>query len=134
MRPTDVLKEPPAPFPLRIYGRENSTHIGATFLYFFRMPVRAEEYLTIMRDYSFQKKVDTNIDEFKPYKDINAQETEVLYISYKRVLIVMPRYFIYVRYAVRIDNQIWVIAVSDPDSPVIKDKTKGEIVLTVLRL
>lgn len=87
-----------------------------------------------MRDYSFQKKVDTNIDEFKPYKDINAQETEVLYISYKRVLIVMPRYFIYVRFAVRIDNQIWVIAVSDPDSPVIKDKTKGEIVLTVLRL
>lgn len=134
MRPTDVLKEPPAPFPLRIYGRENSTHIGATFLYFFRMPVRAEEYLAIMRDYSFQKKVDTNIDEFKPYKDINAQETEVLYISYKRVLIVMPRYFIYVRFAVRIDNQIWVIAVSDPDSPVIKDKTKGEIVLTVLRL
>lgn len=134
MRPTDVLKEPPTPFPLRIYGRENSTHIGATFLYFFRMPVRAEEYLAIMRDYSFQKKVDTNIDEFKPYKDINAQETEVLYISYKRVLIVMPRYFIYVRFAVRIDNQIWVIAVSDPDSPVIKDKTKGEIVLTVLRL
>lgn len=87
-----------------------------------------------MRDYSFQKKVDGNIDEFKPFKESSAQETEVLFISYKRVLIVMPRYFIYVRYTVRVDNLIWVIAVSDPDSPIIKDKTKGEIVLTVIRL
>lgn len=70
-----MLKEPVAPFPLRIYGRSNSSDIGATFLYFFRMPIRAEEYLALMRDYSFQKKVDTNIDEFKPYKDINAQDT-----------------------------------------------------------
>lgn len=58
----------------------------------------------------------------------------MLFISYKRVLIVMPRYFIYVRFAARVDNQIWVIAISDPDSPVVKEKTKGEIVLTVIRL
>lgn len=98
------------------------------------MPLRAEEYLALMRDYSFQKKVDANIDEFKPYKETNAKDTEVLFISYKRVLIVMPRYFVYVRFAARVDNQIWVVAVSDPDCPAIKDKTKGEIVLTVLRL
>lgn len=129
-----MLKEPAAPFPLKIYGRENSSHFGATFLYFFKMPISAEEYLGLMRDYSFQKKVDGNIDEFKIFKETNAQDTEVLFISYKRVFIVMPRYFIYVRFAVRVDNQIWVIAVSDPESPTIKDKTKGDIILTVIKL
>lgn len=87
-----------------------------------------------MRDYSFQKKVDPNVDEFNIHKDINIKDTEVLYISYKRVLIIMPRYFIYVRYTLRINDEIWVIAVSDPDSEIMKDKTKGEIILTFTRI
>jgi hypothetical protein len=61
-------------------------------------------------------------------------DTELLYISYKRVLIIMPRYFIYVRYTLRVNGEIWVIAVSDPNSEIIKEKTKGEIVLTVTRV
>lgn len=46
----------------------------------------------------------------------------------------MPRYFIYVRYTLRVNGEIWVIAVSDPDSETIKEKTKGEIVLTFVRV
>lgn len=58
----------------------------------------------------------------------------MLFISFKRVLIIMPRYFIYVRYTLRANGEIWVIAVSDPDTEMIKEKTKGEIVLTLVRL
>jgi hypothetical protein len=46
----------------------------------------------------------------------------------------MSRYFIYIRYTLRVNGEIWVIAVSDPNSEIIKEKTKGEIVLTVTRV
>ena len=45
-----------------------------------------------------------------------------------------PRYFIYVRYTFHFEGDLWIIAVSDPNAEVIKDKTKGEIVITVTRV
>jgi hypothetical protein len=120
VKPEDTLKEPQAPFPLKIYGRQNVDLLGATFIYFFQLPIRAEEYLELMRDYSFQKKADANIDEFKIHKDVNFPDTELLYISYRRILLIMPRYFIYVRYTLRINDEIWVISISDPDCEAIK--------------
>jgi hypothetical protein len=57
-----------------------------------------------MQNYALQKKLDPNIDEFKIYKETYLNYTEMLYISYKRVLIIMPRYFIYVRYTLRING------------------------------
>lgn len=56
-----------------------------------------------------------------------------MYKSYKKVLIVMPRYFIYLRYAFEHKGEHWILAVSDPDAEVIKDKTKGEIIITATR-
>ena len=67
----------------------------------------------------------------KPSQD---KETEYLYLSYKKVLIVQPRYFIYLRYTFKVQGDYWVVAVSDPSAEVIKDKTRGEIVLTVIRI
>jgi hypothetical protein len=116
----DTLKEPQAPFPLKIYGRQNVDFTGVTFIYFFKLPVRAEEYLKLMRDYSLQKKADPNIDEFKIHKDLNVPDTELLYISYRRILLIMPRYFIYFRYTLRVNQEIWVISISDPDCETIK--------------
>ena len=53
---------------------------------------------------------------FKIYKDLEVANTELLYLSYKKVLIVMPRYFIYVRYTFEINGEIWIIAISDPEA------------------
>lgn len=46
----------------------------------------------------------------------------------------MPRYFIYVRYTFQFQGDWWIIAASDPKAEIIKQKTKGEIVLTVTRV
>ena len=87
-----------------------------------------------MRDIQFQKKVDGHLQEFKVYKENNIQNTEHYYVCYKRILIIMPRYFIYIRYTFKIGQDVWVIAISDPQAEKINNKTKGEIVLSVTRL
>lgn len=46
----------------------------------------------------------------------------------------MPRYFIYLRYAFEHNGDHWVVAVSDPNAENIKDKTKGEIIITATRV
>ena len=50
------------------------------------------------------------------------------------MLIVQPRYFIYLRFTFQVQGEFWVVAVSDPNAEVIKDKTRGEIVLTAIRI
>ena len=46
----------------------------------------------------------------------------------------MPRYFIYIRYTFKIGDDIWLVTVSDPEAEELKNKTKGDIILTVVRL
>jgi hypothetical protein len=58
----------------------------------------------------------------------------MLYLAYKKVLIVMPRYFIYVRYIFKINGDYWIVAISEPNAEIIKDKTKGEIVITATKI
>jgi hypothetical protein len=74
------------------------------------------------------------MDEFKIYKDLGREDTELLYLSYMKVLIVNPRYFIYVRYTFTINGEIWIVAISDPSAETIKEKTRGEIVITAIRV
>ena len=40
-------------------------------MYFFTLPVEPEEYIKFMRNYELQKQIDTYIDEFKVYKELN---------------------------------------------------------------
>lgn len=56
------------------------------------------------------------MDEFKVYKDLNRNDTALLYLSYKKVMIVQPRYFIYVRYTFKVGQDVWMLAVSDPNA------------------
>ncbi len=74
------------------------------------------------------------MDEFKIYKDFQLQNTELLYLSYKKVMIVSPRYFIYVRYYFNLDEDTYIIAMSDPNAEIVKDKVRGQIVLSVTRV
>lgn len=74
------------------------------------------------------------MDEYKIFKDLEVENTELLYLAYKKILIISPRYFIYVRFYFTVDGDTWIIAVSDPNAESIKDKTKAEIVLGVTRI
>jgi hypothetical protein len=43
----------------------------ATFIYFYTVPVKVEEYLKTTWSLEFQKKNENYLDEFKIYKDLN---------------------------------------------------------------
>ena len=55
-------------------------------------------------------------------------------MAYKKILIMSPRYFIYVRYYFTFKGDTWIVAISDPNAENIKDKTRAEIVLSVTRI
>lgn len=40
-------------------------------------------------------------------------------------MIVSPRYFIYVRYYFNLDEDTYIIAMSDPNAEIVKDKVRG---------
>ena len=86
-----------------------------------------------MKDFEFQKKVDPNIDEFRLESDLKVPGTEHIYLAYKKIFIVMPRDFVYLRYTFEHNGEVWMISRSDPTAPVNKAKTRGEIILTAVR-
>jgi hypothetical protein len=58
----------------------------------------------------------------------------MLYLSYKRVLIIAPRYFVYIRCFFEQNGEYFVICTSVPEEIVEKDKIKCEMILTVTRI
>lgn len=59
--------------------------------------------------------------------------TKVIYLAYKKVLIVAPRDFTYVRYQFKKDNEYWAVATSIPDEETYMGKIRGDIILTATR-
>lgn len=57
-------------FPLKMYCRENADSKYATFIYFFELAMEPMEYLFFLRDLEGQKKMESYIDEFRIYKDL----------------------------------------------------------------
>lgn len=54
-------------------------------------------------------------------------------MAYKKILIVSPRDFTYVRYTFKKDEEYWAIATSIPDSKPVQGKERGKILLTATR-
>jgi hypothetical protein len=54
-------------------------------------------------------------------------------LAYKKILIVSPRDFIYVRYTFKKNNENWSIATSVTDAKTITGKERGNIILTATR-
>lgn len=52
----------------------------------------------MMNDYNIQKKLDSNIDQYYLLEQVN-NNAKVNYISYKRVLAVSPRDFVFLKYS-----------------------------------
>jgi hypothetical protein len=52
----------------------------------------------MLNDYSLQQRLDSNIDQYKMLELI-TNNARVNYLSYKKVLIVSPRDFVYLKYS-----------------------------------
>lgn len=63
-----------------------------------------------------------------------GQNTKVLYLSYKKVLIIAARDFYYVKHSFTINNEHWTLCTSDLSYAEIPNKVRGEMVLTATRI
>ncbi len=104
------------------------------FKYFFTFPTDYETYEAISSDFELQKKFDPNIDEFRKILETPEGDAKLVYLSYKKVLMMSSRDFEYVRYVFRKDNQYWNLCVSDMSREEVKNRVRGEMLLTVTRI
>ena len=65
----------------------------------------------MLNDYMLQKKLDANIDEYK-LLELYTTNFRLNYLSYKKVLIVSPRDFVYLKYSSNTNNEYWDISFS----------------------
>ena len=86
-----------------------------------------------MNNFELQKQFDQNIDDYMAQKQID-EKTKVIYLSYRRILIVSPRDFVYIRYNFSHGQEHWSVATSIPDSENESGKVRGEIILTVSKV
>lgn len=86
----------------------------------------------MQNNYELQKKFDVNIDSYE-CQDKLDEGTKIMYLAYKKILIVSPRDFVYIRYNFKKDDEYWVVATSIPDSKIAVGKERGTIILTVTR-
>lgn len=86
----------------------------------------------MQNNFELQKKFDNNIDIYE-CRDRVDDNTKIIYLAYKKVLIVAPRDFIYVRYQFQKDNEFWAVATSLPGEETYAGKTRGNILMTATR-
>lgn len=65
----------------------------------------------MQNNFELQKSFDPNIDVYE-CRDRIDDSTKIIYLSYKKVLIISPRDFVYVRYQFKRGNEYWIIATS----------------------
>jgi hypothetical protein len=83
--------KPDTTYPLRMYSyQENKLN---TFKYFFKFPCDYETYESLSNNYEYQKMFDSNIDEFKKILETPEGDARLLYLSYKKILMVSSRDF-----------------------------------------
>ena len=58
----------------------------------------------------------------------------MIYLCYKKVLIMSSRDFYYVRYTFRRGQEFWNLCVSDLSREEVKGKVRGEMLLTATRI
>ena len=102
------------------------------FVYSFRLPCTYSFYNGMLNDYSLQKRMDNNIDEYRMLELI-TNNARVNYLSYKKVLIVSPRDFIYMKYSNSWENEYWDLSFSVPHE-VYPSKVRGEIILSACKI
>lgn len=102
------------------------------FIYTYRLPCTYSFYNSMMNDYQIQKKLDSNIDEFKML-ELVSNNARVNYLSYKRMLIVSPRDFVYLKYSNSWEGECWDVSFSVPTDPT-PSKVRAEIILSAVKV
>ncbi len=67
----------------------------------------------MLNDYVLQKKLDNNIDDYRMLEAV-SNNARINYLSYKKVLIVSPRDFVYLKYSNSWENEYWDVSFSVP--------------------
>lgn len=123
---------PEAAYPLTMHCyQEGKTNV---FKYFFTLPTDHDTYEAISSDFELQKQFDSNIDEFRKTLESPSGDAKMIYLSYKKVLMMSSRDFEYVRYTFEKEGEYWTVCVSDMSREEVKGKVRGEMVLTVTRI
>ena len=82
---------PQTSFPLKLYCYQEEKL--NTFVYFFTFPTDVDTYESISNDFDLQKKFDGNIEEFKKQYEVVGGDAKLIYLSYKKVLMMSSRDF-----------------------------------------
>lgn len=123
---------PPTTFNLRIFNREQEESSTNEYAYKFDYPnVSWESYNSVATDPDLQLKLDPNLSEYEVREVIDPQ-TRLVYLSYRKVLFVSPRDFLYIRFSFEAEGQHWMVAVSVPGEEYF-GKVRGTIMMTVSR-
>ena len=100
----------------------------------FIVPCAPETFLRFMNNIEDQAKIDTHLDKFYIIKELKT-DINVIYLSYKKVLITSPRELIYVKAIKEINKEqnIWCDASQSilyVGFPLKKEMVRGEIILS----
>jgi len=100
----------------------------------FIVPCSPETFLRFMNNIPEQTKIDTHLDKFYIAKELKT-DINVLYLSYKKVLISAPRELIYLKAIRQIDKEkdVWCDAsqsIQFEGFPIKKEMVRGEIILS----
>ena len=83
--------DPDTSYPLTLYCYNSGKY--NVFVYFFKFPSDVDTYESISNDFELQKKFDSNIDEFKKQYEVVGGDAKLIYLSYKKVLMMSSRDF-----------------------------------------
>ena len=100
----------------------------------FIVPCSPETFLRFMNDIPEQTKIDTHLDKFYIAKELKP-DLNMIYLSYKKVLISSPRELIYIKLIKQINKEqnIWCDAsqsIEHIQFPVKKEMVRAEIILS----
>jgi hypothetical protein len=95
-----------------------------------------EQFIRFMNNMDEQKKLDTQMDEFKTVDTLFSNDSQfysVIYLSYKKMWPVSARDFIYVKHYRKVDENTWCDvskSIDYQDYPEFKEKVRCEILLS----
>jgi len=69
----------------------------------------------MQNNFELQKTFDANVDSYECKERVD-ECTKIVYLAYKKILIVSPRDFVFVRYSFKKNKENWCISVSIPDA------------------
>lgn len=106
---------------MKIYIKQSEDDRTNVIVYTFEFPTSYEFYEEMQNNFELQRNFDSNIDSYECQDQID-ENSKLIYLAYKKILIVSPRDFVFIRYTFKKGTENWSIATSLPDAPTIPGK------------